>query len=104
MIPQSEKDPPEITEEEEVAPYQDEDNQEPSLRKEKNAEIPLNLRRFSLGSATLGWCIFLMFLCIVLSIWNPENELVKSGFEAFRVIVMTLLGYIFGSNSSKGSQ
>ena len=60
MIPQSEKDPPEITEEEEVAPHQDEDHQEPSLRKEKNAEIPLNLRRFSLGSATLGWCIFLM--------------------------------------------
>lgn len=49
----------------------------------------------------LGWCVFLMMLCIVLSIWKPDNELVKSGFEAFKLIVMTILGYIFGSNNSK---
>ena len=61
----------------------------------------IDLKKFSLGSSTLGWCIFLMVLCIILSLWKPDNELVKSGFEAFKLIVMTILGYIFGSNSTK---
>lgn len=69
-----------------------------SLSMEKSAN--LDLKRFSLGSATLGWCIFLMLLCIIISLWNPDNELVKNGFEAFKLIVMTILGYIFGSNNS----
>lgn len=63
----------------------------------------MDLKKFGLGSATLGWCIFLMFLCIILSLWFPENELVKSGFEAFKLIVMTILGYIFGSNNTKSN-
>ncbi len=96
MIQQSEKTPPEITEEEEIVPKQ---KKEPL--KDKKAEFPLDFQKFSLGSTTLGWCIFLMFLCIVLSIWKPDNELVKSGFEAFKLIVMTILGYIFGSNTSR---
>lgn len=101
MTQLSEKDPLEITEEEESAPHHSADAESPTLRKEKGAESPLDLRKFSLGSATLGWCIFLMFLCIVLSIWNPDNELIKNGFEAFKLIVMTILGYIFGSNTAK---
>jgi Na+/citrate or Na+/malate symporter len=96
VIQQSEKTPPEITEEEEIVPKQ---KKEPL--KDKKAEFPLDFQKFSLGSTTLGWCIFLMFLCIVLSIWKPDNELVKSGFEAFKLIVMTILGYIFGSNTSR---
>lgn len=95
MTQQSEKTPSEITREEEIAP-----NRKREPLKDKKAEIPLDFRKFSLGSTTLGWCIFLMFLCIVLSIWQPDNELVKSGFEAFKLIVMTILGYIFGSNSA----
>jgi len=97
MTQQSEKTPPEITEEEESAP---EPRKEPL--KNKKADIPLDFQKFTLGSTTLGWCIFLMFLCIVLSIWQLDNELVKSGFEAFKLIVMTILGYIFGSNTAKG--
>lgn len=61
----------------------------------------LDLEKFSLGSSMLGWCLFLMLLCIFLSIWKPDNELIKNGFEAFKLIVMTILGYIFGSNNSK---
>ncbi len=49
----------------------------------------------------LGWCLFLMLLCILLSLWKPNNELIKNGFEAFKLIVMTILGYIFGSTNSK---
>lgn len=71
------------------------------LTKEKNAKDSLDFKKFSLGSSTLGWCIFLMFACIVLSLWKPDNELVKSGFEAYKLIVMTILGYMFGSNHSK---
>ncbi len=71
-----------------------------SLSMEKSAR-DLDLRKFSLGSATLGWCIFLMMLCIIISLWKPDNELVMNGFEAFKLIVMTILGYIFGSNNSK---
>lgn len=59
----------------------------------------LDFKKFYLGSSILGWCIFLMILCIFISIWNPDNELVQSGFEAFKLIVMTILGYIFGSNN-----
>lgn len=96
MTQQSEKTPPTITEEEEIAPGR---NREP-LR-DKKADIPLDFQKFSLGSTTLGWCIAFMLFCIVLSIWNPDNELIKSGFEAFKLIVMTILGYIFGSNTSR---
>lgn len=96
MTSQFEKIPPEITEEEESVS----DRKREPL-KNKRADIPLDFQKFSLGSTTLGWCIFLMFLCIVLSIWKPDNELVKSGFEAFKLIVMTILGYIFGSNTAK---
>ena len=96
MIQQSEKTPPAITEEQEIVP-----NRMKESLKDKKAGIPLDFQKFSLGSTTLGWCISLMFLCVVLSIWQPDNELIKSGFEAFKLIVMTILGYIFGSNTSK---
>lgn len=55
--------------------------------------------RFRLGSTTLSWCIALMFLCVLLALWQPGNQLVKSGFDGFRLIVMTILGYVFGTNS-----
>lgn len=74
-----------------------------SLSKEKRPKETMDLKKFGLGSATLGWCIFLMFLCIILSLWFPEHELVKNGFEAFKLIVMTILGYIFGSNNTKSN-
>lgn len=49
----------------------------------------------------LGGYLFLMFLCIVLSFRFSENELLENGFEVLKLIVMTILGYIFGSNSNK---
>lgn len=100
MTPLSEKTPPEIMEEGEELPNGKNGTERKSLREEKPAESSIDFRKFSLGSTALGWCIFLMFLCIILSIWQPDNELVKSGFEAFKLIVMTILGYIFGSNSA----
>lgn len=32
---------------------------------------------------------------------NLESSLINNAFEAFKLITMTVLGYIFGSNSSK---
>jgi len=73
------------------------------LSEKKQPKGSIDFQKFTLGSAALGWCIFLMFVCIVLSIWDPGNELIENGFEAFRVIVMTMLGYIFGSNNAKSN-
>ena len=98
MMPQSERQPPEILQEEDVR-FDGGPHIGDNLPKDKNADKLLNLRRFNLGSSLLGWCIFLMMVCICLSIWNPENELIKNGFEAFKLIVMTILGYMFGSNA-----
>lgn len=92
--------PPDIIEEED-APFienhgKDKDR---TLSKETDAKQELDLIRFSLGSATLGWCLFLMSMCVIISLWNPDNALVNNAFEAFKLIVMTVLGYIFGSNA-----
>lgn len=69
------------------------------LSKEENTKQGLDLRRFRLGSNMLAWCLILMFVCIILSFWKPDNALLNNGFEAYKLIVMTILGYIFGSNS-----
>ena len=99
---QSEKEPQTIAAEEELQPEQLKEIAAPpdDLSKSKNIKERIEWGKFSIGSKTLGWCIFLMVGCIGLSIWQPDNELVESGFEAFKLIVMTLLGYMFGSNNS----
>lgn len=116
MIPPSNQDPgdalpPEIISDEE-APFDSEPTtSEPGSffmdhidrLSEELPTKPSELEKFKLGSSTLGWCLFLMLFCILLSLWKPDNELVKNGFEAFKLIVMTVLGYIFGSNDSKSN-
>lgn len=102
MTQQSEKQPPLVVEEEDTPLLcAGTRNIAESLSRETDAGKDLDFRKFSLGSATLGWCIFLMFSTMIISIWNPDNELVKNAFEAFKLIVMTVLGYIFGSKASK---
>ena len=101
MTKQSERELPDIVLDEDIPPEAVEIRKkgsiDTSLSKEK--DVSLDIKRFSLGSATLGWCIFLMFLCIVLSMFKPDNELIRSGFEAFKLIVTTVLGYMFGAQS-----
>lgn len=98
--PYEEDTPPDIILEED-SPFGETSEEEQEKQKKANpiTEGSMELRKFSLGSSMLGWCLALMVLCIGLSIWKPDNELVQSGFEAFKLIVMTILGYIFGSNS-----
>lgn len=109
---QNEIAPPEIDSEEDIPFESNTDegniNDKDSAHKTKDTSLSvekltkdLDFKKFNLGSATLGWCIFLMMLCIFISLWKPDNELVNNGFEAFKLIVMTILGYIFGSNNTK---
>lgn len=96
-----ERTPPEILEEEDEPFVQNSqgDCGDNRLAREVPTD-PLGFFKFKLGSSTLGWCITLMFGCILISLWKPDNELVKNGFEAFKLIVMTILGYIFGSSKN----
>lgn len=106
-MPPCEKQPPDIIGEEDLPfdrtlePVKPGDPSGKKPAKEKDAENRLENKKFSLGSTTLGWCIALMVGCILLSIKWPESELAVSGFEAFKLIVMTILGYMFGSNTTK---
>ncbi|WP_312279290.1 hypothetical protein [Oscillibacter sp.] len=97
MTPLDVKIPPEILSDEDVPPETERTIQKDCALSRETDTPSLDFKRFTLGSATLGWCIFLMFLCIILSLWKPDNELLKSGFEAFKLIVMTILGFMFGS-------
>lgn len=36
---------------------------------------------------------------ILLSVWNIQSSLVENAFEVFKLIAMTVLGYIFGSKT-----
>lgn len=40
-----------------------------------------------------------VLISIVLSAHDMENSLVENAFEVFKLIAMTVLGYLFGSNS-----
>ncbi len=99
MTAQSEKIVPEITEEQDV-PFNPEDMPDFSEKKDTLAtkDAPLDRMKFKLGSNMLGWCLFLMMICVFISLWKPDNTLVNNAFEAFKLIVMTILGYIFGTN------
>ena len=45
--------------------------------------------------------MFLMLFCVVLSMISPENDLIRDAFEAFKLIALTVMGFIFGSNAKK---
>lgn len=100
MTAQSEKIVPEITEEQDI-PFSPEDTPNYSKRKDiiitKDAPN-LEPQRFKLGACMLICCLVLMMVCVVISLWKPDNALVNNAFEAFKLIVMTILGYIFGTN------
>lgn len=95
----SEKKPQEITVEEELPPGRA--NGQDDFQDLKSLDERIIWGKFSIGSRALLISIGLMSACILISLFKPENELVKSGFEAFKLIAMTLLGYMFGSNKSK---
>lgn len=99
-----EKAPPEVIAEEDV-PFQKEatysSNNAEDLSTEESIDTKLNWKKLSIGSSAFGWCIFLMLVCVILSMISSENDLIRDAFEAFKLIALTVMGYIFGSNVKK---
>lgn len=90
---------------EEDVPFQKEnggpDHAMEDLSAEENINDKFNWKKLSIGSSALGWCMFLMLFCVVLSMISPENDLIRDAFEAFKLIALTVMGFIFGSNVKK---
>lgn len=64
--------------------------------------------RFKTGREVLyisiGAMAGMVLLDLVASIaWEAERDMIEGAFEAFKLITMTVLGYIFGSSGSNGS-
>ena len=60
--------------------------------------------RFQTGKKVLYISMVAMGIAVVLDLvlsirFKAENEMLKNVFEAFKLITMTVLGYIFGSNT-----
>lgn len=100
MTQRSDKTPPPIIKEEDTPFVEKDTNQSDNLlSKDTHTKEDVDWKKLSIGSSTLGWCMALMFACVIISLFNSESELVSNAFEAFKLIVMTVLGYIFGSNT-----
>ena len=61
-------------------------------------------RKFLTGTAVLFVAMGLMCLFVVMDVvfslnGNAERNLINSAFEAFKLIAMTVLGYLFGSSN-----
>ena len=80
------------------------DTYEEEAQEEEAAEERFFVRRFnwkklSISAYIMLGCIGLMFVCVVLSLAAPEHTLLDDAFEAFKMIALVVLGYIFGTNS-----
>lgn len=61
----------------------------------------LTEKRHNLGAHIVYTCLALMALCIVAAIIFPNRgDAAEKSFDAFRLIAMTVLGYIFGSSGN----
>ena len=63
------------------------------------------LLRFETGLAVLfaamGAMVGLVLLDVLLQNVSAEGTLISNAFEAFKLIAVTVLGYIFGANQTK---
>ena len=96
------KDVPVISSEEDIPFLPKSDD--PTLGKEDDINKEITRFRYHTGGkvlyismAAMGAAVALNLIC---SICKVENELITNAFEAFKLITMTVLGYIFGSNAS----
>lgn len=75
------------------------DEKDPVDEPLERVKVDWEKARFDLGSNILGWCIGIMVVLVVLSMIQRDNALIASAFDTFKLIVMTILGYIFGTKS-----
>ena len=76
------------------------------LGQTEDIENELRKNRFSTGKVVLFVAMAAMAVLVgidlvALHFWQMSSDLVESAFEAFKLITMTVMGYIFGSTSSK---
>lgn len=109
MIQQSEKHIPEIVMEED-SPFLS-GQSVPSmsggdrLNQTSNIEEKITIFRYETGKKVLFVSMAAMGIAVAADLISTkwlciESELVNNAFEAFKLITMTVLGYIFGSNNS----
>lgn len=102
---------PEIKSEEDI-PFSAESGTDEKPKPRKSADKKLGQTddltkfRFETGRTVLYVAMAVMAVMVLLDLMEAHrlettSDLIESAFEAFKLITMTVLGYIFGSNSSK---
>lgn len=109
------KDIPVITSEEDIPFLPQPDNltsggdpipgDDPTLGKEDDINKEITRFRYHTGGKVLYISIAAMGIAVILDlvcsyVFKVENALITNAFEAFKLITMTVLGYIFGSNAA----
>ena len=79
--------------------YDDEYEEDDDAAEERFFIRRFNWKKLSISAYIMLGCIVFMFLCVILSLAAPEHSLLTEAFEAFKMIALVVLGYIFGSNS-----
>ena len=71
------------------------------LGKTEDLEGEITKFRYTTGRTVLYMSMTAMVAFAITDLLGKPGDLITSTFEAFKLITMTVLGYIFGSNSSK---
>ena len=94
-----------VIEEEEDRPFPADGNViDSELDATEDVDNAFKQRKFLTGTAVLFVAMGLMCLFVVMDVvfslnGNAERTLINSAFEAFKLIAMTVLGYLFGSSN-----
>ena len=66
-------------------------------------EMPMEKARFFAGVSILNkmicFMVALVVLDLIVSILKVESNLIESAFDTLKLVVMTVLGYLFGTNN-----
>ena len=94
-----------VIEEEEDRPFPADGNViDSELDATEDVDNAFKQRKFLTGTAVLFVAMGLMCLFVVMDVvfslnGNAERTLINSAFEAFKLIAVTVLGYLFGSSN-----
>jgi len=98
---------------EEDAPFPESDDMpgahkciDTELSERDDLETEITRLKYQIGRKVLyiamaAMAVFVVADLIAKRYFNIESELITNAFEAFKLITMTVLGYIFGSSNSK---
>lgn len=80
--------------------------QETETEAERRCSRSMRRLRFETGLAVLTAAMCAMVILVLLDVFismrfDAERTLIENAFEAFKLIAVTVLGYIFGANQTK---